>query len=220
MYINKNNYFYIGALAFIVLLVSILLFPKAEDNSMITSKINAIVVSVQDNSLTVRDSDNNLYTFDVSNINVNAGEEVVIEYMGLFDKTKKVQDGSLIGIIPVSSDEENISKSNRGIFSKFSALANNKVKSMTLDEKIGQLLLVRYPDSGAKAAVEKYKFGGFVFFEKDFADKSNEEVINMIKEVQDVSKIPLLTAVDEEGGSVVRVSINRNLANAKFSSPR
>lgn len=220
MYINKNNYFYMGALAFLVLVVSILLFPKNEESSLVPGRINATVVSVQDNFLTVRDSDNNVYTFNASDINVNVGEEVVIEYTGLLDDSQKVQNSSLVGITPVSSDEENTSRSNSGIFSKFSTLAENKVKSMTLDEKIGQLLLVRYPDSGAKEAVEKYKFGGFVFFEKDFADKTEEEVINMIKEVQNVSKIPLLTAVDEEGGKVVRVSSNPNLASTKFSSPR
>lgn len=220
MYINKNNYFYMGALAFLVLVVSILLFPKNEESSLVPGRINATVVSVQDNFLTVRDSDNNVYTFNASDINVNVGEEVVIEYTGLLDDSQKVQNSSLVGITPVSSDEENTSRFNSGIFSKFSTLAENKVKSMTLDEKIGQLLLVRYPDSGAKEAVEKYKFGGFVFFEKDFADKTEAEVINMIKEVQNVSKIPLLTAVDEEGGKVVRVSSNSNLASKKFSSSR
>lgn len=159
MYINKKNYFYIGIVSFLILIVSILLFPKTEEKT-------------------------------------------------------------LTNIVPVSSDEEILSKSNSGIFSKFSTLADNKVKSMTLDEKIGQLLLVRYPDSGAVEAAKKYKFGGFVFFEKDFKDKSEDEVISMIKSVQNVSKIPLLTAVDEEGGSVVRVSSNPNLVNQKFSSPR
>ena len=142
---------------------------------------------------------------------------VLIAFFLLFSKgVEKV----LIDTLPVSSDEESITKSNSGIFSKFSTLAENKVKSMSLDEKIGQLLLVQYPNSGAIDAVKKYKLGGFVFFEKDFKDKSENEVINMIKDVQEASSIPLLTAVDEEGGSVVRVSSNSNLVNQKFSSPR
>lgn len=40
----------------------------------------------------------------------------------------------------------------------------------------------------------------------------------MIDELQDASKIPLLTAVDEEGGKVVRVSSNSNLAESPFKS--
>ena len=42
----------------------------------------------------------------------------------------------------------------------------------------------------------------------------------MISELNGVSKIPILTAVDEEGGTVVRVSTNRNLVSYTFKSPR
>jgi beta-N-acetylhexosaminidase len=91
---------------------------------------------------------------------------------------------------------------------------------MTLDEKIGQLLLVRYPtDKTAVDIQKKYQFGGYLFFEKDFKDKNETEVKNMIKKVQEVSKIPLLTAVDEEGGIIVRVSTNPKLVPSKFLSP-
>ena len=42
----------------------------------------------------------------------------------------------------------------------------------------------------------------------------------MMKELQEVSKIPILTAVDEEGGAVVRVSSNPNLRSEKFKSSK
>ena len=42
----------------------------------------------------------------------------------------------------------------------------------------------------------------------------------MISLLQENSKIPLLTAVDEEGGTVVRISSNPELASSKFLSPR
>ena len=42
----------------------------------------------------------------------------------------------------------------------------------------------------------------------------------MINNVQNISKIPLITAVDEEGGSVVRISSNNNLTPNKFKSPQ
>jgi len=47
---------------------------------------------------------------------------------------------------------------------------------MTVDEKIGQLFLVRYPSSNAINDLKKYKFGGFVFFEKDFKDKTENQI--------------------------------------------
>ena len=107
-----------------------------------------------------------------------------------------------------------------GIFDQFVTLANNKLKTMTLDEKIAQLLLVRYPDRDMVQTLEKYQFGGYVFYAKDFKNKTTEEVQAMMNELQSVSKIPILTAVDEEGGTVVRVSSNSNLAKERFKSPR
>jgi len=98
-------------------------------------------------------------------------------------------------------------------------LAYDKLSKLSLDEKIGQLLLVRYPgDDKAVSDIVKYKFGGFVFYEKDFKDKTVEEVKEMVNRVQKLANIPILTAVDEEGGKVVRISSNPKLATSKFKS--
>lgn len=107
-----------------------------------------------------------------------------------------------------------------GIFTKYYNEAYQKLQTLTLEEKIGQILLVRYNKENAKENIENYNFGGYIFFEKDFKEKTKEQVQEMIKEVQEVSKIPLIIAVDEEGGSVVRISSNRNLTESKFKSPR
>lgn len=93
------------------------------------------------------------------------------------------------------------------------------VKNLTLEEKIAQLLLVRYPNTNQVETLKKYQFGGYIFFEKDFQNKTKTEVQNMINELQSVANIPILTAVDEEGGNVVRVSSNPNLIESKFLSP-
>lgn len=105
-----------------------------------------------------------------------------------------------------------------GIFKDYYKDAYEIVKEMTLDEKIAQLLLVRYPDENQKEVLEQYQFGGYLFFAKDFKNKTKEDVIHMINTVQSVSKIPILTALDEEGGIVVRVSSNPNLRESKFLS--
>ena len=92
---------------------------------------------------------------------------------------------------------------------------------MTLEEKIGQILLVKYPDdTNIKQIINDYKIGGFIFFEKDFKDKTTEEVQNMMNSLQKMSKISLLTAVDEEGGDVIRISSNKKLIETEFLSPR
>lgn len=105
-----------------------------------------------------------------------------------------------------------------GLFKDYYEKAYQKLEKMSLDEKIGQILLVRYPDNNQKEIVEKYQFGGYLFFGKDFKDKTKDEVIKMIDDSNSVSKIPLLTAVDEEGGIVVRVSSNKNLRSEIFLS--
>ena len=105
-----------------------------------------------------------------------------------------------------------------GLFKDYYEKSYQKLEKMSLDEKIGQILLVRYPDNNQKEIVEKYQFGGYLFFGKDFKDKTKDEVIKMIDDSNSVSKIPLLTAVDEEGGIVVRVSSNKNLRSERFLS--
>ena len=133
--------------------------------------------------------------------------------------------GRDLSVIKESSKVKEINKKktsdkylDNGLFKDYYEKAYQKLEKMSLDEKIGQILLVRYPDNNQKQIVEKYQFGGYLFFGKDFKDKTKDEVINMIDDSNSVSKIPLLTAVDEEGGIVVRVSSNKNLRSERFLS--
>lgn len=106
------------------------------------------------------------------------------------------------------------------LFSKYYLFADRKLKSMTLDEKVGQILLARYNENTAIEDINNYHLSGFVMYEKDFKDKTKEEVIKEIQRLQNNSKIPLLIAVDEEGGKVTRVSSNPLLSEEKFKSPQ
>lgn len=114
-------------------------------------------------------------------------------------------------------EEEKPQQVNTDLFGSYYDEAQKLLDDMTLDEKIAQVLLVRYLDDG-KEVLEKYQFGGYLFFEKDFKNKTEEEVKNMIEQLQQVSKIPILTAVDEEGGIVNRISTNPNLVESPFKS--
>lgn len=205
---------------FLVALFAILLIPDNQKNEK-TNKINAIVINSSNNSLTVKDSSNIIYTFSVEKRNYKAGDNLIIEYTGLLNKNTEKQDNELVNISPVSQDEEEqVPSSTDELFSQFNILASKKLSEMTLDEKIGQILLVHYSKENLKEAISTYKVGGFLFFEKDFKEKTTSEVINMINELQTLSNISLLTAVDEEGGEVVRISSNSNLIEKPFSSPR
>ncbi len=121
---------------------------------------------------------------------------------------------------PMNQIEENIPIPKKELFEDYYELGEQKLKTMTLDEKISQILLVRVPQKNAEELISKYQFGGYLFFERDFKNLTKEEVINKVNSFQSVSKIPILTAVDEEGGTVVRISSNKNLRSSPFLSPR
>ena len=63
-----------------------------------------------------------------------------------------------------------------------------------------------------------------MLFGRDFADKTADDVIQTICSYQSASEsdtgIPLLIGVDEEGGTVVRVSSNPNLRPSRYKSPQ
>ncbi len=136
----------------------------------------------------------------------NTTKETITEY-----SVSKGEDGYRL---PESDREEELTQEEI-----LHTKAEEYLVRMTLEEKIGQLFLVRFPTNDAVKIVSENNFGGYLFFEKDFKGKTKEQVISMINEVQNASKTPLIIAVDEEGGPVVRVSSNKNLAKEKFKSP-
>lgn len=97
---------------------------------------------------------------------------------------------------------------------------DNLISSMTVEEKVGQMFFVRYPDVNAEEQVLEYSLGGYILFGKDFDGKTREEITENINSCQKSAEIPLLIGVDEEGGTVVRVSSNENLSETPFLSPR
>ncbi len=92
--------------------------------------------------------------------------------------------------------------------------------SMTLEEKVGQLFFVRCPAESAAEDVQTYHLGGYILFGRDTKDKTANELIQAIQSYQDAAAVPLLIGVDEEGGTVVRISSNPHLRNEKFASPQ
>ena len=94
------------------------------------------------------------------------------------------------------------------------------METMTLEEKIGQLFFARCPGENATKDAQTYQLGGYILFAGDFEGKTAEQIQERIQGFQSVSRIPMLIGVDEEGGTVVRVSSNKNLRDSKFRSPQ
>ena len=93
------------------------------------------------------------------------------------------------------------------------------LEDMTLEEKTGQLFFVRVPEENAVEDVMTYHLGGYLLFGRDTQGKTANELIQTIASYQAAAELPLLIGVDEEGGTVVRVSSNPHLRSKKFSSP-
>lgn len=90
------------------------------------------------------------------------------------------------------------------------------LSQMTIEEKVGQMIFARMPSAGQTEALETYHFGGYILFASDFEGKTLEQVKEEIASYQSLSKVPLLMASDEEGGTVTRIS---QLLETPFASP-
>ena len=94
------------------------------------------------------------------------------------------------------------------------------VEAMTNEEKVGQLFLCRYNSANALADTESYHLGGWLLFSQDFEGETPDSIRSELSAIQAVSDVPLLIGVDEEGGTVTRVSRHSSFRSSKFSSPR
>lgn len=98
--------------------------------------------------------------------------------------------------------------------------AQRMAAAMTLEEKVGQMFIGRCPAKGAAEKAAQFHLGGYILFGRDFSGKTKEEVITAIESYQQAAEIPMLIGVDEEGGSVNRISTNPHLRAQPFLSPQ
>jgi len=78
----------------------------------------------------------------------------------------------------------------------------NTLSAMTLDEKVGQMLM---PDAGSNpsTSINTYKVGGFIFTGNN---RKASDLISITNKYQALSPIPLLYAIDSEAGLGARVA--------------
>ena len=94
------------------------------------------------------------------------------------------------------------------------------LSQMSLKEKIAQMLFVYVPEKDAYKKQKQYQYGGYVMFARDFSDSTPKKVKSRINSWQKASKINMMIAVDEEGGSVVRVSKYKKFRSKPYKSSR
>lgn len=116
--------------------------------------------------------------------------------------------------------EENIGNTDGGA-SDIQNPAQVLLEDMTLEEKVNQMFLIRFPERDAAETVRKFKPGGFLLFARDFRDRTPEALKELLSSCQNASgAIPLLLGVDEEGGTVNRVSRYSQYCDHPFGSPQ
>lgn len=107
-----------------------------------------------------------------------------------------------------------------GIFKDAYPKAAQTLAGMSLKEKVGQVFLFRAPTEGEVQTITEYQPGGFFFGADSFKDKTPEQVRAMTQGCQEAGKVKMALAVDEEGGTVTRISQFPALSPKKFASPQ
>lgn len=97
-----------------------------------------------------------------------------------------------------------------------------EIEKLSLKEKIGQMVMIgmdtNYITDRIKDMIINYKIGGIILYRKNFA--TYQDMINLIKElkqINQVNKVPLFIAIDQEGGRVNRMPKElKNLPSANL----
>lgn len=122
-------------------------------------------------------------------------------------------------VTPTDSSSSNGSDGGIKNDDSYEARATELVSHMTLAEKVGQMFFVRLrKDTGVKDITD-YQLGGYILFGDDFKDETPTSIKKLLNSYQKTSPIPMLIGVDEEGGTVNRVSKYPAFRSTPFESP-
>ncbi len=116
----------------------------------------------------------------------------------------------------VESQVEKTEKTTQTSETEKNKVVEERLVSMTLEEKVGQLFWARVPSSHQLEDLQSYHFGGYLLFGRDFQGQTLEDMKALTDRYQVASKIPLLIGSDEEGGTVTRIS---SILDTPFQAP-
>ena len=109
------------------------------------------------------------------------------------------------------------------LFEEYYEKALEKMKNMTIEERIGQIFFPRFNLKNSTDDIKNRKPGGFMLFANDFKYTDEQFIKDYITKIQNLSDevmgLPLGLAVDEEGGTVNRVS-KYHRKEGPFPSPQ
>ena len=109
-----------------------------------------------------------------------------------------------LSTILIIKSSNNISDNNNEINNIVTSKYN--IKDMNLKEKIGQMLIIDYTkdtyDTNLDRIIKTVKPGGFILMSDNI--KYYDNTISLVKSLKQNSNIPMIIAIDEEGGRVQR----------------
>ena len=139
--------------------------------------------------------------------------------------------GESVKVYSTSDGWSKIKKNNQAGYVNASYLSEEKpssyeqraleiMKTMTIEEKVGQMFFVRCRKDTAVLDLKKYCLSGYILFDEDIQGQTKNTLKIAIQSYQNNSKIKLLIGIDEEGGTINRLSKYTQFRKVSFYSPQ
>ena len=135
------------------------------------------------------------------------------------EQVNQIEQNKSENIIDEDKINNELEKSDE-LFSQYYDKAEQLLNSMTLEEKVGQMFLARYPESGVIDEIKNETPGGYILFSRDFRNETKDSILKELTQCQNESKIKLILGVDENDATVVILSSYKAFRNTKFLSPQ
>lgn len=163
------------------------------------------------------------YQFDISNAQqvenglvLAVGCQAVMYYTGELTNQEVIQAQGYQVSRPSAADEVVVATGNTPESSAVADLYN----SMTLEQKVGQLILANYDAATAGEIAQNCHPAGFLLGSEDFAGKDAAAIAQELAPYQTLEGVGLWLGTSEEGGTVVPVSGNSTYRSFPFYSPQ
>ncbi len=197
---------------FLLLFIYLNSYTKTNNNSS-NNELKPTVINIISDSnplsnieSNITDTTSNISITSNSNSNsVNSNKTVVTKSNITSNKPSNKTSNKAT---TTTSNKKVVSNSNTTKPLTTSQKVDNKLKQMTLDEKIGQMLIITFTgtsmNTNLKNDLTKYKPGGVILFANNLSNYNTS--INLVKNIQSTGEIPLFISIDQEGGKVQRLT--------------